>query len=295
MRPIREAAVQFLYCLHLEGEEKPQPSVDSAFWDSLLEQDEVKLAKARTKAILFIAQGREARLEKLEKHTESAIEQLRIDEKSESFRSALLRVLNLEQQLTKRLFTLNKDNQQTKHSDAIDLQAPIEAVFTTDRDLVASRKSCQQMAADFPTFKVALEPVFGAMNRLQRISDRFHTIKNPREFPSDNATKHLAADEARIEEIKSGATQMAAAVLENVEQLDGEIAKVVENFDPARLNPVDRAIMRLATWEMLHCSKVPNPVAINEAVAIAKRYSTSSSASFVNGVLDSINKAQASD
>jgi N utilization substance protein B len=53
---------------------------------------------------------------------------------------------------------------------------------------------------------------------------------------------------------------------------------------------VDRNILRVATYELLHESQTPPPVVINEALEIARKFSTSESIHFINGILDSIRK-----
>jgi len=55
--------------------------------------------------------------------------------------------------------------------------------------------------------------------------------------------------------------------------------------------PVDRNILRLASFELLHCPEIPIGVALNEAIDLGKRYSTAQSGAFVNGILDQV-KAQ---
>ena len=55
-----------------------------------------------------------------------------------------------------------------------------------------------------------------------------------------------------------------------------------------RLPAVDRAILRVAVWELLHAEDVPEPVAVDEAVELAKRLSTDDSPGFVNGVLGQV-------
>ena len=57
--------------------------------------------------------------------------------------------------------------------------------------------------------------------------------------------------------------------------------------DRQRIN-VDRAILRLATYEIKHCEDIPKAVSINEAIEIAKRFGSTDSARFVNGVLDAL-------
>ena len=73
-------------------------------------------------------------------------------------------------------------------------------------------------------------------------------------------------------------------------EIDEVIAKNARNFDFHRLSAVDRNVLRIACHEILFRSDIPAPVAINEAIEIAKKYSTEDSGKFVNGVLDNIRK-----
>jgi len=75
--------------------------------------------------------------------------------------------------------------------------------------------------------------------------------------------------------------------LENLEGLDRMIASVAENWDLHRMAVVDRNILRLGAAEILYV-KTPAGVAINEAIEIAKRFSTEDSGRFVNGILDKV-------
>ena len=68
-------------------------------------------------------------------------------------------------------------------------------------------------------------------------------------------------------------------------EIDEMITASANGWDPARMNKVDLAILRLAVYEMLYEEDVPAKVAINEAVELAKQYGTDNSPSFVNGVL----------
>ena len=77
-------------------------------------------------------------------------------------------------------------------------------------------------------------------------------------------------------------------------EIDESIRSHSTNFDFKRLSAVDRNVLRIACHEILFCPDTPAPVAINEAIEIAKKYSTEDSGKFVNGVLDSIRKNKAS-
>ena len=78
--------------------------------------------------------------------------------------------------------------------------------------------------------------------------------------------------------------------MQHREEIDEVIAKSARNFEFNRLSAVDRNVLRIACHEILFRSDIPAPVAINEAIEIAKKYSTEDSGKFVNGVLDNIRK-----
>jgi N utilization substance protein B len=76
--------------------------------------------------------------------------------------------------------------------------------------------------------------------------------------------------------------------LENRERIDAVLSKHTKNWDMHRMAAVDRNVMRLAIFEMLCREDIPPVVSINEAVDIAKKFSTSDSGKFVNGILDKV-------
>jgi N utilization substance protein B len=88
------------------------------------------------------------------------------------------------------------------------------------------------------------------------------------------------------------ATRIVDGVLAHREEIDRLLADAARNWDLARMATVDRNALRLGCWEMLHEDEVPVKVAINEAIELAKRYSTEASGAFVNGILDRIRKDQ---
>ncbi|MGO3146560.1 MAG: transcription antitermination factor NusB [Leucobacter sp.] len=84
------------------------------------------------------------------------------------------------------------------------------------------------------------------------------------------------------------AREIVDGVNDHREEIDELIASYAQGWTIDRMPNVDRAILRLASWEILHNPEVPAAVAINEAVGLAKEYSTEDSSRFVNGVLGRI-------
>jgi N utilization substance protein B len=94
-----------------------------------------------------------------------------------------------------------------------------------------------------------------------------------------------SAEEAAI---RVFAEPLIRGTLEHRNAIDEEIKRCAKNWDLHRMAAVDRNILRLAIYEMLHREDIPPVVSINEAVDIAKKFSTSDSGKFVNGILDKI-------
>ncbi len=74
----------------------------------------------------------------------------------------------------------------------------------------------------------------------------------------------------------------------NRPSLDGHIRSVAKNWELGRMASVDRTLLRLASFELLHCHDTPVSVIIDEALEIAKAYSSHDSSKFINGILDRI-------
>ena len=81
---------------------------------------------------------------------------------------------------------------------------------------------------------------------------------------------------------------LITGVIERRQELDGIIQKHAKNWDLHRMAVVDRNVMRLAIFEMCFRDDIPPVVSINEAVDIAKKFSTQDSGKFVNGILDKV-------
>jgi N utilization substance protein B len=81
---------------------------------------------------------------------------------------------------------------------------------------------------------------------------------------------------------------LIAKVIENKDKTDKMIIEFAANWEIERIAKIDRLLMHLAINEMLYAPEVPTKVSINEAIDIAKKYSTYKSGTFINGILDSI-------
>lgn len=105
---------------------------------------------------------------------------------------------------------------------------------------------------------------------------------------------HISTTFFENQEESSGVAEFARLLVtrtvEHVEELDVLIQRHAEHWRLDRMAIVDRNLLRLATQEFLYDKETPKTVVINEAIEIARRFSSQESPQFINGILDSIKK-----
>lgn len=127
---------------------------------------------------------------------------------------------------------------------------------------MTKRRSAREWAVQF-LFQNDFNPV-----DIERALHEFWKDRNP-----DSKSKQFMEDLVR-------------GVLANLPQIDGLIKSYAEHWEINRMNAVDRNVIRMALFEMLFRHDIPPVVSINEAVDIAKAFSSLESGKFVNGILD---------
>lgn len=103
-----------------------------------------------------------------------------------------------------------------------------------------------------------------------------------------DARSELAAANPDVSPPHPYTVTVAHGVTEHGAHIDDLISSHLQGWLLERLPAVDRAILRVAVWELLHADDVPEPVAVDEAVELAKKLSTDDSPGFVNGVLGQV-------
>lgn len=288
-RQIREAVVQFLYGADLEGATDPVARRD-AFWDFVTESDRRNLLLATFRTVHHLVQGRADRLAEFVARQIAASTLLAAWPNADCLKRDLSRIAELESGWSTALATLErlpKDDDDASVAESF--RAALDGFFLIDRELAAARCRWLENIAAFPDLRGPLEAVAASIRRLQRVSDRLRMVEEPENSPAQADLARLREAKAEIHDLRRRADELVDAVLAHKEAIDTTLAAVVDNYSPERIDPVDRAILRLATHEILHAATPPK-VAINEAIELAKRFGTTDSQRFVNGVLDRIAK-----
>ena len=105
--------------------------------------------------------------------------------------------------------------------------------------------------------------------------------------PQDVVTR-WAAEQQASEAVVAFARELVRGVLQEREEVDTLLQGSAPLFPVPRIAPVDRAVLRMAIYELLHIPATPPKVAINEAVELAKQFGGDNSSRFVNGVLGDV-------
>ena len=93
------------------------------------------------------------------------------------------------------------------------------------------------------------------------------------------------------ESLRTFANNLFTGAIRELEQIDRLLRAHAEHWRPERMPIVDRNILRLGVFELLHVEDVPPTVCINEAIELAKRFGDEESPKFINGILDAVHKA----
>ena len=92
------------------------------------------------------------------------------------------------------------------------------------------------------------------------------------------------------EEVRNFANELAVGTVNHLDEIDERNRLRTEHWRIPRMAIVDRNLLRMAVYEFLHQPNTPKTVAINEALEIARRFSTSEATQFINGILDAIKR-----
>lgn len=96
--------------------------------------------------------------------------------------------------------------------------------------------------------------------------------------------------QASLAEVRVFAEERVRGVWAEREMLDQKIGGYLRNWSMYRLGSVERNALRIGAWEVIHCTDIPAPILVNEAIDLAKFFSETKSGKFVNGVMDKFAK-----
>ena len=114
--------------------------------------------------------------------------------------------------------------------------------------------------------------------------------KSPVELLEDTLEQNAARQNQDV--IFAYASEIVQGIVSHKDEIDAYLEAYSQGWALDRMPTLDRAIMRVATWEIIYNDDVPDSVGVNEAVELAKEYSTDDSPAFINGLLNKISSTK---
>lgn len=285
---IRQATLQYLYAAAQTPETERE-----GIWDILMEPFRGDYCKLKAKAIsghltrdypdklrLFITRARETAAK------------LQHDPLTLPVRDLLQDILTREGEFNSSLNQLKKALHEDPSNDRGGLSAACDAAQELNTALMQIRRRLLDMLKDFPAYNGIWPSLISSCNKLQEINDRINCLIHPDGRPSLVEIKKVLEAGQDAEELYREAKALGENILLRQDELDATINSALENYSPERVNIIDRAILRLGTYELLHRKDLAAPIVISEAIRLAECFSAAESPRFINGVLAGISKTE---
>ncbi len=149
------------------------------------------------------------------------------------------------------------------------------------------------MASRRKAREAVLKVLYMSESRNVSVDTAFHEME---EIDKEIAAQDNEQDKAELKPVSLGldekqmnfAVSLAHKIVDAKSMLNEQIKPVLINWDISRISRIDRMILWIALAEMTYMHDIPPSVSINEALELAKRYSSEKSPSFINGVLDAV-------
>lgn len=286
---IRQAAIQYLYATS----QAPETEQDEGIWDILMEPFRGDYCKLRAKAVsghltrdypdklrLFVTRARET------------ADKLQHDPLTLPVRDQLQDLLVKEGEFNASLLQLKKALHEDPSNDRGTLSAACDASQELNTTLMQMRRRLLDALKDFPAYSSIWAPLISSCHKLQEINDRVNCIIHPDGRPSLAEMKKVVEAGQDADELYREAKTLGEEILRRRDELDAAINATLENYTPERVSAIDRAILRLGAYELLHRKDLPAPIVISEAIRLAERFSSAESPRFINGVLAGISKTE---
>lgn len=286
-RKVREAVVQFLYAAGAGHD--PLPAGDSPHLGLLFQPIEEKIIRSRAKAVVHLQQGRSKCIKALEDLVRR-LARVEVHDDPETSLTPLRELWSAESDLRDAIESTQRELNGNK--DPGRLHDLLDAARDCSQKSRSAAARLHDARPDFPALSSIREDTLPVIGKLSVYNQRLEASvrRTPGDLPELAATRKL---ESELEKFRTDVVSYIDGIGGKLRSIDELIEASVDNYAPDRIDRTDRAVLRLATYELTQTPDVPPAVAINEAIELAREFGTTDSPRFVNGILDRIRKSPA--
>lgn len=285
---IRQAAVQFLYGAGMDPKAPVDEARLDAFWDILLEPSKAAFNKARAKAVEHLTRDYADKARSFHTKAKDTLFRWQGDVRADALRDSLNDIVTREEAFEQALAGVRfaRKNDPDCESDAS--EKAYAAVKILNDTVMQLRSRFISQLEDQPEYARQSVPLAKAIERLQEIGSRLQTLEHPEDTDNKAEFRNVIEINEDMQTLREEGGLLIQNVLDSADELDALINGIVENFSHERISPIERAIIRIAAYELKYKPELPTAVIASEAIRLAERYSITEAPKFINGILASI-------
>ena len=280
---VRRSALNLMYAAMENG--GSIDSLDTAlFWNVALERDTDQYRTALAKAVLHTCRASADSARLLAERVQKAQEAMHADMTAATLREALERYATRTDEWEESLAALRAELDNKRATDTEELARCAKSAITLARALSGLGTETLPSFADFPMYRGVLEPLAAVVKRRGRLMEACAGMADEEYLAGKPEFAGLLRRMQDLAELRPAAENLARAALEHREELETEIAGLLEHYRTERLDTVDHCILLLMLYE-LRVEKLSTPIVVSEATELADTYSGGKSAPFIHGVI----------
>ena len=280
---VRRSALNLMYAAMENG--GSLDSLDTAlFWNVALERDTDLYRTALAKAVLHTCRASADSARLLAERVQKAQETLHADMTAATLRESLERYASRTDEWEESLAALRAELDNKRATDTEELARCTKSAITLARALGGLGAEMLPSFADFPMYRGVLEPLAAVVKRRGRLMEACAGMADEEYLAGKPEFAGLLRRMQDLAELRPAAENLARAALEHREELEAEIAGLLEHYSTERLDTVDHCILLLMLYE-LRVEKLSTPIVVSEATELADTYSGGKSAPFIHGVI----------
>ena len=280
---VRRSALNLMYAAMENG--GSLDSLDTAlFWNVALERDTDQYRTALAKAVLHTCRASADSARLLAERVQKAQEAMHADMTAATLRESLERYSTRTDEWEESLAALRAELDNKRATDTEELARCTKSAITLARALGGLGAEMLPSFADFPMYRGVLEPLAAVVKRRGRLMEACAGMADEEYLAGKPEFAGLLRRMQDLAELRPAAENLARAALEHREELEAEIAGLLEHYRTERLDTVDHCILLLMLYE-LRVEKLATPIVVSEATELADTYSGGKSAPFIHGVI----------
>lgn len=280
--------MQFLYALGLDQTEPVDEARMDAFWDILLEPDRSALDKAKAKVINHLTRDYAAKAAALRSSASDWNHRFQGDPRADALRDSLHDLLAREDAYGQALADVRGARKNDPDNETDELGKALASQKAINETLIRLRARFLAALRDSPDHARQGAALAKHIGKLQEIGMRIDSFEHPDDSPGSSEYANVTEQARDLETLRAEAGALIDGILAKQAELDAMINGVVENFASERIGHVERAVIRIAAYELKYRPELPTAVIAAEAIRLAERFSITEAPRFINGVLAGI-------